>query len=133
MPDPLLDPLDIAVSLLGAHPDPAVRELATRLRDDATDRAERRSRRDLLLRQFAAAEFGQVSISRQAAMIGEAMTRYRAGGWRQAQRCTECPHSAGSRAAMLWEILRCSDRLLSSRQLRKIVGPRGMERANFSA
>lgn len=85
-------------------------------------RSEALGRRDAAIRALARRFFPGRSVSFQAAQIYAGLGIYAAGQWRFDCRNPEPPpHYLGTPRAIMFDILRCSDVILSERQLQRIL------------
>lgn len=85
-------------------------------------RSEALGRRDAAIRALARRFFPGRSVAFQAAQIYAALNIYAAGQWRFDCRNSEPPtHYFGTPRAIMFDILRCSEVILSERQLQRIL------------
>jgi hypothetical protein len=76
------------------------------------------------LRETAAREFPGIAVSRQAHKMHTEMSRYAASAWKQDRHEKQIPERlAGTAQAVAWQMLTDEDRLISERQIRKILSP----------
>lgn len=79
-------------------------------------------RRDAAIRALAHRFFPGRSVAFQAAQIYDALGIYAAGQWRFDRRKSNPPaHYLGTPRAIMFDILRCSEAILSERQLQRIL------------
>ena len=82
----------------------------------------RLSKRDHLLREAARRFCAGMSDRQAAALLHARLARYRAGAWRRDRSEALCPQRlAGRLDALMWMVLKVSDRLVSERLIRLVL------------
>ena len=82
--------------------------------------------RDCYLRKAADLHCTGMSDRAAAAWLGVRLLRYRQGAWRRHRTEALCPpRLAGRIDALMWCALKCSDRVVSARSIRRVLAIRG--------
>lgn len=85
-------------------------------------RSEALGRRDAAIRTLARRYFAGRSVALQAAQVHAALDIYASGLWRFDRRNSDPPkHYLGTPKLILFDILRASDKILSVRQIQRIL------------
>lgn len=88
--------------------------------------------RDRLVRQLAAEHFNGLRATAAAAAVEAVLARYASSAWARERGSAICPvRHVGTPYAAAWAILQARDRLLSARQVRRILAISSDEMARF--
>jgi hypothetical protein len=129
-----LDVIATAESYLAAHPDPAVRSIATWLHDapgllehlaglEGARGHSARIEHQVAARNALLRELGQTMTAKA---IADELRRYHRSAWPRDRATPRNPYRDGDRRATLWRIFRLRDAALGERACRKILSSNGI-------